>query len=339
METPIKVYFAGSLFSYRDILYNQTLKKDIEEYSNNKYEIVLPQDIVINSTEGKVIRDIDFTTLKSCNMVIFNFDGLELDSGTVAEFMTAKFLDIPSLILRTDFRKSGDNDDYPWNLMLGYYPRTEVLIKGVLECRENKNYQTDLVKEIIEKLNKLNETKALVGRPDRLYEWFKTSSDIKEVKQENSLNNQRLEEISKLHISGELHVSESIPLSSLNPNTFIINGSNGKCLLKIDLETGTIESDDIRDASLAGVVFVESIRRSLGKPCFTDEELKTNLFQKFRKPTNYKNLHSEWWDLMMLRNRLSDRGWFELSMKVDGIIDEIDPLLTPEDLRIINGER
>ena len=54
------------------------------------------------------IRDKDIVTLISCDLALFNFDGPELDSGTVTEFMFAKFADIPSLLLRTDFRRGGD---------------------------------------------------------------------------------------------------------------------------------------------------------------------------------------------------------------------------------------
>jgi hypothetical protein len=36
---------------------------------------------------------------------LFLYNGTELDSGTVVEFMFSKFADIPSVIVRTDFRK------------------------------------------------------------------------------------------------------------------------------------------------------------------------------------------------------------------------------------------
>ena len=63
------------------------------------------------------------------DLLLLNFDGNELDSGTVVEFMFAKGLDVPAVILRTDFRKSGDQDrgGDPWNLMCSGYPRTEVM--------------------------------------------------------------------------------------------------------------------------------------------------------------------------------------------------------------------
>ncbi|MBV8274918.1 MAG: nucleoside 2-deoxyribosyltransferase, partial [Verrucomicrobia bacterium] len=67
----------------------------------------------------------DLEHLISSDLAIFNFDGPEIDSGTVAEFMVAKFADIPALLLRTDFRRGGDQGQDPWNLMLSFYPRTK----------------------------------------------------------------------------------------------------------------------------------------------------------------------------------------------------------------------
>ena len=45
------------------------------------------------------------------------------------EYMYAKMLDIPAVILRTDFRGGGDQDagGDPWNLMASFYPRTRIL--------------------------------------------------------------------------------------------------------------------------------------------------------------------------------------------------------------------
>jgi len=59
------------------------------------------------------------------DLILLNFDGTELDSGTVIEFLFAKALDIPAVILRSDFRAAGDQErGDPWNLMCSGYPRT-----------------------------------------------------------------------------------------------------------------------------------------------------------------------------------------------------------------------
>ena len=44
--------------------------------------------------------------------------------------MFAKFADIPSVLLRTDFRNGGDQAGVgePWNLMTSYYPRTATVV-------------------------------------------------------------------------------------------------------------------------------------------------------------------------------------------------------------------
>ena len=64
-----------------------------------------------------------------CDLALFNFDGSELPPGAVVEYMYAKMLDIPAVILRTDFRGGGDQDadGDPWNLMASFYPRTRIL--------------------------------------------------------------------------------------------------------------------------------------------------------------------------------------------------------------------
>lgn len=128
-----RYYFGGELFSLKHLLGNVALAQAIKRVSNGKYEGVLPQDLEVTEKRGKAIRDVDILTLLSCDLALFHFDGTELDSGTVAEFMLAKFADIPTVLLRTDFRKSGDSPQDPWNLMLSSYPRTEKVILNAMD--------------------------------------------------------------------------------------------------------------------------------------------------------------------------------------------------------------
>lgn len=77
-------------------------------------------------------------------VAIFAFDGVELDSGTVVEFMQAKALDIPSVVYRTDFRGGSgeqstdmrenkeEEEDNKWNLMVSNYPRTKVIYMNAM---------------------------------------------------------------------------------------------------------------------------------------------------------------------------------------------------------------
>jgi len=123
-----QVYLAGCLFDLRHLAGNAILGGHIERASQGRYSVYLPQDYEPESLDAKAIRDSDLRALLQSELAIFQFDGPELDSGTVVEFMTAKFADIPSVLVRTDFRKGGDRNEEPWNLMCSFYPRTEVLV-------------------------------------------------------------------------------------------------------------------------------------------------------------------------------------------------------------------
>lgn len=122
------IYLAGCLFDIRHLAGNAMLGEQIEEVSSGRYKVYLPQDYEPESLGAKAIRDSDLKALLDCDLAIFQFDGTELDSGTVVEFMTAKFADIPSVLMRTDFRKGGDRNEDPWNLMCSFYPRTVSLV-------------------------------------------------------------------------------------------------------------------------------------------------------------------------------------------------------------------
>ena len=119
-------YFGGELFSGKHLLGNAMLAETIFRRSQGKYQAVLPQNLEQRDTTPHAIRDQDIRALLSCDVGLFHYDGPELDSGTVVEFMFAKFADIPSVLVRTDFRNGGDQAGVgdPWNLMSSYFPRT-----------------------------------------------------------------------------------------------------------------------------------------------------------------------------------------------------------------------
>jgi len=127
------VYFAGELFSTKHLVGNAALADAIANVSNLNFTCVLPQTLEEREMSAQDIRDKDIVTLIGCDLALFNFDGPELDSGTVVEFMFAKFADIPSLLLRTDFRRGGDQGVDPWNLMMSFYPRTRTLCLNSIE--------------------------------------------------------------------------------------------------------------------------------------------------------------------------------------------------------------
>jgi len=121
----LSVYFAGELFNAKHLAGNARLAAAIQRHSNEQLVCVLPQTMESREEGAHFIRDEDLEHLICSDLAIFNFDGSEIDSGTVVEFMVAKFADIPALLLRTDFRRGGDQGNDPWNLMLSFYPRTK----------------------------------------------------------------------------------------------------------------------------------------------------------------------------------------------------------------------
>lgn len=135
MTAPLRLYFAGELFSLKHLAGNAALAEEIHALSGGRIVPVLPQTTEHRPATPRAIRDRNIETLRSCQLALFNFDGLELDSGTVAEFVLAKILDIPSVLLRTDFRSGGDQGPggEPWNLMCSFFPRTVTLFVPALE--------------------------------------------------------------------------------------------------------------------------------------------------------------------------------------------------------------
>ena len=125
--TTFTVYFAGDLFDHKHLAGNAILAEAIDRRSAGRYACVVPQDLEQATARMVDIRNQDLKQVMACDLALFNFDGTDLDSGTVVEFMMAKMLDIPSVLLRSDFRASGDQeregDD--WNLMCSFYPRSK----------------------------------------------------------------------------------------------------------------------------------------------------------------------------------------------------------------------
>jgi len=124
MPEPHTIYLAGELFSIKHLAGNAALADHLSLLSGGRFRCVLPQDLP--PAGPRAIRDQDLRALLSCDAAIFHYDGLELDSGTVVEYLFAKFADLPAVLLRTDFRHAGDQQEGdPWNLMTSFYPRTE----------------------------------------------------------------------------------------------------------------------------------------------------------------------------------------------------------------------
>jgi nucleoside 2-deoxyribosyltransferase len=140
----LTVFFAGEIFDLKHLIGNAYLAEAIYEKSHGRYLCALPQDFDPRGTTPRTVRDHHIRSLVECDLALFNFDGTDLDSGTLAEFMIAKFADIPSVILRSDRRGSGGRASQ-WNPMANYYPRTAVLsldglgaYKAVLKKRRRR---------------------------------------------------------------------------------------------------------------------------------------------------------------------------------------------------------
>jgi hypothetical protein len=138
MIQPFTIYFAGELFSLKHLLGNAVLAEQIHLESRNRYKCVVPQDLEQRETTPTAIRDHDLLHVVSCDVGLFHFDGPELDSGTVVEFILSKMLDIPSVIIRTDFRLGGDSRLDPWNLMCSGYPRSKVLLLDAMASYQQR---------------------------------------------------------------------------------------------------------------------------------------------------------------------------------------------------------
>jgi nucleoside 2-deoxyribosyltransferase len=119
-------YHAGPLFTIAELHTNALLAQAIQSASSGKFIPILPQNLEQRDLSAHAIRDEDLRALLSCDLALFTYDGAELDAGTVVEYMVAKMADIPSVILRTDFRGAGDQSGAgdAWNLMSSNWPRT-----------------------------------------------------------------------------------------------------------------------------------------------------------------------------------------------------------------------
>jgi len=192
MDNPFTVYFGGSLFNHKDLTGNALLAEYIEKCSDNNYRCCLPQNVEQHQTSALDIRNQDIVKLIECDLGMFGFDGTELDAGVVVEFMLAKFLDIPTVILRSDFRTCGEKEigGEDWNFMCSFYPRTRVVkfnaIQFYQETTEESQtlnevfdiYYTRIARMVIESLESVRTEQPLLKgdqkRLESLYQWTLT---------------------------------------------------------------------------------------------------------------------------------------------------------------------
>ncbi len=189
MNHQFTIYFGGSLFNHKDLSGNALLAEYIEKCSGNKYRCCLPQNVEQHQTTALAIRNKDIAKLIESDLGLFNFDGTELDAGVVVEFMLAKFLDIPAVILRSDFRTGGEREigGEDWNFMCSFYPRTRVLkvnsmqlYQEAMEKGQRLNevfdiYYTTIARMVIEGLDSVKTEQPLLKgdqkKLEMLYQW------------------------------------------------------------------------------------------------------------------------------------------------------------------------
>ena len=163
------VYFAGDLFNHKDLTGNLLLAEAIERESSRRYVCVLPQHLEQSTSRSIDIRNNDLSKIVSADLILVNFDGTELDSGTVIEFLFAKALDVPAVILRSDFRSAGDQErGDPWNLMCSGYPRTGKLTLNAMAWYQEAWGKGGGTATVLERLySKLS--KAIITEFDNVY--------------------------------------------------------------------------------------------------------------------------------------------------------------------------
>ena len=126
---PYTVYAAGGLFTEQELAMNVLTKEAVWRLSDGSFQLLLPQSKELRDLDRTdreaYIRNDDLLQVLKADALIARFDGLELDSGTVVEYMVAKSLGKPAVLLRCDFRHlSGTGPEEPYNLMVKNWPRT-----------------------------------------------------------------------------------------------------------------------------------------------------------------------------------------------------------------------
>lgn len=188
MNEHYKIYFAGDLFNHKDLIGNLLLADAIRTHSSGRYQCVLPQNLEQTTGRSIDIRNNDLLEVIKADLILLNFDGSELDSGTVVEFLYAKALDLPAVILRSDFRNSGDQHrgGDPWNLMCSGFPRTNVITLNGMAWYQDAWRKSDstesavsllnqkLAQEVISGFDEVRAETPLAGAEEevqRLYQW------------------------------------------------------------------------------------------------------------------------------------------------------------------------
>lgn len=110
---PVRLYWAGPLFSIGERWLNQTLAESLTDLG---YDIFLPQTECAGLSDPQAIFERCRAGLDRADGVVAVLDGADADSGTCWECGYAFARQRPIVALRTDFRGSGDSGGF--NAML-----------------------------------------------------------------------------------------------------------------------------------------------------------------------------------------------------------------------------
>lgn len=171
------IYFAGDLFDHKHITGNRLLADLIRRKSNGIYNCLLPQDWEADKKYTAVeIRNKDIAAVIQADLLIVNFDGTDLDSGTVVEFIIAKMLDIPVILLRTDLRGGCYLYDDDWNLMASGFPRSIIVKHNALKLYNQlglEQMHSHLAQSIIDALDAVQEKPTLFKNYEEIITTYK----------------------------------------------------------------------------------------------------------------------------------------------------------------------
>ncbi len=205
-----KVYLAGDLFDHKHIAGNLLLAQEIKRQSQGLYSCMLPQDWEASFSNTIDIRNRDIQMVMRSDLVLFNFDGPDLDAGTVVEFMVAKMLDIPSVLLRTDFRSGGCFNEGDWNLMATGFPRSAIVKKVAIEMYNSlglEKMHQDMAKSIISAFEKVKKEDALLDSYEKIFAAYKHVTKMCGAGLESILSEKRLHEIIAAKIEKNVYSS------------------------------------------------------------------------------------------------------------------------------------
>lgn len=110
----MRIYIASPLFTLAERVFNEELKTHLVHAG---HEVFLPQEHEPRPAPPAAIFEIDLQGLEWADVVVANMDGSDPDSGTSWECGFV-FNKKPVIAFRTDFRRAGDSEFGPYNLML-----------------------------------------------------------------------------------------------------------------------------------------------------------------------------------------------------------------------------